>query len=239
MARYNMTQPEVERIVRTHLLLSSQTGGEPPGSGPKIMGITCRKVIALAVAALATSVLAACDENGQFNLAQGLNLRGQAEDASPTARGAGRTVEEDVEAPEVFSATEQGLWDGRPSLGGIWVAHPDVGEPERVIIRNASNGRSVVGALFRRERDVPGPMLQISSDAAAALGMVAGEPQELDVTALRRREVPLDEPETEDTDILAPPEEVTRSTLDPVANASDPIGVANAASAAAESFVTN
>ncbi len=75
-------------------------------------------------------------------------------------------------------------------LGGIWVAHPDVSEPERVIIRNPSNGTSVVGALFRRERDVPGPPLQISSDAANALDMVAGEPQELGVTALRREDVP-------------------------------------------------
>ena len=49
-------------------------------------------------------------------------------------------VERDVEAPEVFSVTESGLWDGRPSLGGVWVAHPDVGDPERIIIRNTSNG---------------------------------------------------------------------------------------------------
>ena len=42
-------------------------------------------------------------------------------------------VERDVEAPGVFQVTEAGLWDGRPSLGGVWVAHPDVTEPERVI----------------------------------------------------------------------------------------------------------
>ena len=32
----------------------------------------------------------------------------------------------DVLAPEVFQVREDGLWDGRPSLGGAWVAHPDV-----------------------------------------------------------------------------------------------------------------
>ena len=70
--------------------------------------------------------------------------------------------------------TDQGLWDGRPSLGGVWVAHPDVTEPERVIIRNEANGKFVIGALFRRERELPGPKLQMSSDAAAALERAGG-----------------------------------------------------------------
>lgn len=95
-------------------------------------------------------------------------------------------IERDIEAPEAFDVTEAGLWDGRPSLGGVWVAHPDVKDPERVIVRNTSNGKFVIGALFRRERDMPGPRLQVSSDAAAALGMLAGAPAELNVTALRR-----------------------------------------------------
>ncbi len=101
-----------------------------------------------------------------------------------------RLVERDVEAPEVFQKTENGLWDGRPSLGGVWVAHPDVTDPERVIIRNTENGSFVIGALFRREREVPGPRFQVSSDAAAAFGMLAGQPAELNVTALRREELP-------------------------------------------------
>ncbi|SDL55311.1 SPOR domain-containing protein [Aliiruegeria lutimaris] len=99
-----------------------------------------------------------------------------------------RLVERDVEAPEVFQTTDQGLWDGRPSLGGVWVAYPDVTDPERVIIRNDANGKFVIGALFKRERDNPGPKLQVSSDAAAALDMLAGAPTTLNVTALRREE---------------------------------------------------
>lgn len=180
------------------------------------MGITCRNIIALSVATL---VLSACDENGRFNLAEGLNLRGQTSGATESGRAAGRTVEQDVEAPEVFSVTEEGLWDGRPSLGGVWVAHPDVTEPERVIIRNPSNGKFVVGALFRRERDIPGPPLQISSDAATALGMIAGTPQELNVTALRRKEVPVEEPVPEEGDSVAEPADVTETALDPIAAA--------------------
>ncbi|GAB4390130.1 SPOR domain-containing protein [Albidovulum sp.] len=113
-------------------------------------------------------------------------------DAAPPVAGkaaAGATVEQDVEAPEAFSMTGPALWDGRPSLGGVWVAHFQVRDPERVIIRNTSNGKSVVGALFRREREAPGPAIQVSSDAAEELGMQAGTPVELSIVALRRQEI--------------------------------------------------
>ena len=114
--------------------------------------------------------------------------------SQPASRAA-RTVERDIEAPEVFQATEAGLWDGRPSLGGVWAAHPSVKDPERVIIRNEQNGKFVIGALFRRELETPGPRLQISSDAAAALGMLAGQPTNLNVVALRREEAVEETPE--------------------------------------------
>ncbi|WP_092695539.1 SPOR domain-containing protein [Tranquillimonas rosea] len=99
-----------------------------------------------------------------------------------------RLVERDVEAPDAFQVTEPALWDGRPSLGGVWVAHPDVTDPERVIIRNETNDQFVIGALFKRERETPGPRLQLSSDAAEALGVLAGQPVQVNVTALRREE---------------------------------------------------
>lgn len=139
-------------------------------------------------------------------------------------------IEQDIEKPEVFSVTDAGLWDGRPSLGGVWVAHPDVDEPERVIIRNTANDRFVIGALFRRERDNPGPALQVSSDAAEALGMLAGAPSTLSVVALRREMVPVAQPEpvvelTTATDIETTP-------LDPIAGAAAAIDAAEAAQAA-------
>ncbi len=124
-----------------------------------------------------------------------------------------RLVERDVEAPEVFQITDNGLWDGRPSLGGVWVAHPDVTEPERVIIRNTANSKFVIGALFRRERANPGPAFQVSSDAAAALGMLAGAPAALNVTALRREETPV--PGATET---LEPAGIETSSLDPVAD---------------------
>lgn len=101
-----------------------------------------------------------------------------------------RLVERDVEAPNTFSLSDKALWDGRPSLGGVWVAHGSVKDPERVMIRNPSNGKFVVGALFRREFANPGPSIQVSSDAADALGMLAGQPAELSVVALKREELP-------------------------------------------------
>lgn len=108
--------------------------------------------------------------------------------AAPAARSV-KLVDRDVEAPEVFQVTDQALWDGRPSLGGVWVASPDATDPERVILRNPANGKFVIGALFKREAFNPGPKLQISSDAAEALGLLAGQPGTLSVTALRREEV--------------------------------------------------
>lgn len=164
----------------------------------------------------AFAFVTACDENGQFSLGGAP----QAGDVEVTrAAQSTRLVERDVEAPEVFQVTDAGLWDGRPSLGGVWIAHPDVGEPERVVIRNSTNGKFVIGALFRRERETPGPVLQVSSDAAAALGMLAGAPVELNVTALRREEVPEVTPAAAEGSLPAP-DAVTATPLDdPIASA--------------------
>lgn len=147
-----------------------------------------------------------------------------------------RTVERDVEAPEVFQMSETGLWDGRPSLGGVWVAHPDATDPERVIIRNKSNGKFVIGALFRRERDVPGPRFQVSSDAAEALGMLAGNPVNLSATALRKETV-APEPAADETPVPAPDAlengEISTGALeDPIASAAAALDRAEGVAAA-------
>ena len=115
-------------------------------------------------------------------------------------------VERDIEAPDVVNISEAGLWDGRPSLGGIWVAHPDAKDPEKVIIRNPQNGKFVIGALFRREREFSGPSLQLSSDAADALGILAGQPTNVSVVALRRQSVLVEKAENQ----------VIEESLDPI-----------------------
>lgn len=193
--------------------------------------------------------LAGCDENGEFLLASPPGGEAAGTEAAGAAVAAGQVVERDVEAPEVFAADEAGLWDGRPSLGGVWVAHPDVAEPERVLIRNPTNGNEVIGALFRRERDNPGPRIQVSSDAAAELGMLAGQPVELSVVALRREQVeiaPPPAPAAEDAG-EAPAslasEDISTQPLDPIAAAAAAIdeaeaGAANAVAASTASAET-
>lgn len=140
----------------------------------------------LAFLVLGALVLAGCGD-GTNLFKPGPSTDGAPDTASAPAR-AGRSAGADVEAPEVFKVTAQGLWDGRPSLGGVWVASPDARDPERVIIRNDASGETVIGALFRRERENPGPPIQISSDAAEALGLLAGQPATVTITALRRAE---------------------------------------------------
>ncbi len=128
----------------------------------------------------ATGLLMGCVEGGGKTSPDGAQVS-----ASPK-KGKGA---QDVEAPEIYQTTDSALWDGRPSLGGIWVAGPDVTNPERALIFNPATGKSVTGALFKRERENPGPRLQLSSDAAEALGILAGQPTEIRVTALRKEEV--------------------------------------------------
>ncbi|WP_227287789.1 SPOR domain-containing protein [Boseongicola sp. H5] len=166
--------------------------------------------------------LAACEDGFQLPFGQGAGDAGAASEDGLTPSGATRLVERDVEAPEVFQVTENGLWDGRPSLGGVWVAHPDATDPERVIIRNTETDRFVIGALFRRERDNPGPALQISSDAAAALNIIAGQPTPLNVTALRRAAEPEPLPEPASEEMAAAsgaPESIETQPLDTIAAA--------------------
>lgn len=192
-----------------------------------ISGTIHRRARGLLLAGVGLMALAACEGNGPMSFLQG---QGAAEQGTAANRSV-RLVERDVEAPEVFQVTEAGLWDGRPSLGGVWVAHPDVTEPERVIIRNTANGNFVIGALFRREVDTPGPRVQVSSDAAATLGMLAGQPVQLNVTALRREEVSDPVPAAEEsdatgTDTVPAPSEITESRLDPIATAAAAIDAA-------------
>lgn len=176
--------------------------------------------------AMATTVLlAGCSETGEFNLKDVFKSNNVARaDDEVVARATPDTtlIERDVEAPEVFEASEAALWDGRPSLGGVWVAHPDVTEPERVMIRNTANDKFVVGALFRRERDNPGPQLQASSEAADALGMLAGSPTQLEVVALRKEAVPIATPAVAaplESETLDEAPAIETASLDPIAGA--------------------
>ena len=170
----------------------------------------------VAVLAVVLTTLAGCDEAliaGNSDTADdAVQSANSKTELLPEATG---TSQRDVEAPDVFQVTEAGLWDGRPSLGGIWVAHPNAAQPERVLIKNTGNNKSVTGALFRRERNLPGPALQVSSAAAEKLGMLPGAPARLEVVALRREKIetaPAPEPEAEP---------VQETANDPAAGATD------------------
>ena len=148
----------------------------------------------------------------------GLGLMGcelQQPGSTPKSQPAGlELVEKDVESPDVFEANETALWDGRPSLGGIWIAAPEVTDPERVIIRNPKNGKFVIGALFRMAREYAGPRLQLSSDAADALGILAGQPTMVSVVALRRETVSVTpEPVAQTADAVPQPDMIEEEAV--------------------------
>ncbi|CAM8663226.1 Sporulation-like domain containing protein [Paracoccaceae bacterium] len=194
-------------------------------------GAKYRVLLVVSMAAL----IAGCQGEGSpFGQRQASGLTGPSAEttaAAPATTRSVKLVDRDVEAPDVFSVTDMALWDGRPSLGGVWVASPDAVDPERVILRNPANGKFVIGALFRRERDNPGPALQISSDAAAALGLLAGQPGKIGVTALRREEAPLAAPDAS-RPILDAAETVATETLDPAPTVAPADGTASVAAAA-------
>lgn len=119
--------------------------------------------------------------------------------------------EQNVEAPEVFQMRDMALWDGRPSFGGVWVALTGDIQPERVLITNTKTGKSVVGALFKREEQNPGPPIRLSSDAAASLAAIPGEPVLVEVTALRKEAVA----KTAPVPVDEVPQDVATTTLDP------------------------
>jgi len=183
----------------------------------------------LAVVFAGALALAACDG---AELPSFLQNSGNGDET--TANTTSRTVERDVEAPEVFQVNDKGLWDGRPSLGGVWVAHPDVKDPERVIIRNETNGKFVIGVVYRPERQTPGPKIQVSSDAAEALGMLAGQPADLKVTALKHEEVTVGGVAEAEPDADAPTADLATAPAVAATSQDDPIASAAAALDAAE-----
>jgi len=113
----------------------------------------------------------------------GTTTNTQSPDQSSATKSVGKKSE--VAAPEVFSANDRAVWDGRPTLGGLWVAHPKADTPSRATITNIASGKTITGALWSKTPGIPGPPFTVSSDLAAALGMQAGTPVELRVVALK------------------------------------------------------
>ena len=89
------------------------------------------------------------------------------------------------EKPEILDISAAVIWDGNQTLGGNWISHPDVDGPERVLIKNLSNGKSIIGAIFHQTKKMKtGPAL-ISSDAARALNIAQKKQTKVQIVAVR------------------------------------------------------
>jgi hypothetical protein len=118
--------------------------------------------------------------------------------AEPAGTGAATTAPADrpgavlshelLPAPAAFEATGTARWDGRRTLPGVWVAHPQAGAARGVRIYNVATGAAVDGAVFTRDSVLAGPSMLVSSDAASLLGMAPGEVTTLRVVAVTPRQ---------------------------------------------------
>ena len=89
------------------------------------------------------------------------------------------------EKPEILDISASVMWDGEQTLGGNWISHPNVDSPERVLIKNISNGKSVVGAVFQQTKKMKTGSALISSDAAKALDIAQNEQTKVQIIAVR------------------------------------------------------
>ena len=89
------------------------------------------------------------------------------------------------EKPDILDISAAVIWDGGQTLGGNWVSHPDVDSPERVLIKNNSNGKSVVGAVFQQTKKMKTGSALVSSDAAKALDIAQNKQTKVQIVAIR------------------------------------------------------
>ena len=90
------------------------------------------------------------------------------------------------EKPEILDISATVFWDGEQTLGGNWIAYPDVDSPERVLIKNIANGKSIVGAIFQQTKKIKSGSAQISSDAAKSLKINKNEQTKVQIIAVKK-----------------------------------------------------
>ena len=89
------------------------------------------------------------------------------------------------EKPKILDISATVIWDGSQTLGGNWVSHPNIKSPERVLIKNTTNGKSVVGAVFQQTKNPNEGLAAISSDAAKALNISKYDDTKLQLVAIK------------------------------------------------------
>ena len=104
------------------------------------------------------------------------------------------------EKPEILDISAFVMWDGEQTLGGNWISHPNVDSPERVLIKNSSNGKSIVGAIFQQTKKIETETAVISSDAARALGISKNNETKVQIIAVRVAEGSSQTPEIASSD---------------------------------------
>ena len=92
------------------------------------------------------------------------------------------------EKPKILDIAAIVIWDGSQTLGGNWVSHPNIKSPERVLIKNTTNGKSVVGAVFQQTKNFNNGLAAISSNAANALSISKNKETEIHIVAVRETE---------------------------------------------------
>ena len=92
------------------------------------------------------------------------------------------------EKPAILDISTSVIWDGEQTLGGNWISHPNVDSPERVLIKNNSNGKSIVGAIFQQTKKMKTGPAVISSDAAKALNIAQNDQTKVQIIAVRAAE---------------------------------------------------
>ena len=88
------------------------------------------------------------------------------------------------EKPKILDIAATVIWDGSQTLGGNWVSHPNIKSPQRVLIKNTTNGKSVVGAVFQQTKNFNKGLAAISSDAAKALSISKNKETEIHIVAV-------------------------------------------------------
>ena len=89
--------------------------------------------------------------------------------------------------PEAFFAAGLAVWDGTRTLPGIWIAHPMAQTARRVRLTNGETGARVDAAMFRRDPNLSGSRIVVSSEAAERLGLEPGHGTQITIEGLAYR----------------------------------------------------
>ena len=109
-------------------------------------------------------------------------LASRTDGAEAADEGAVRIRFEDREAPGAFSMQGMAVRDRTDGAAGLWAAAGGLKRPERALVENLGNGRTVVVALYSGGR---GGAVTLSAQAAERLA-VGDRPARVRVTALRQ-----------------------------------------------------